>query len=47
MMTMNLSSISILKTKDADYCCVYTGITRSEAINSMQNIDLAEKTGIL
>ena len=47
MMTMNLSNISMLKIKNADYCCIITGISRSEAINSIQNIDLAEKTGIL
>ena len=47
MMTMNLSNISMLKIKNADYCCIITGISRSEAIYSIQNIDLAEKTGIL
>ena len=44
---MNLSNIFILKIKSADYCCIITGISKSEAINLLQNIDLTEKTGTL
>ena len=33
MMSMNLSDIAILKIKNADYCCIITGISKSEAIN--------------
>ena len=47
IMSMNLSNIFILKIKSADYCCIITGISKSEAINLLQNIDLTEKTGTL
>ena len=47
LMSMNLSNIFILKIKSADYCCIITGISKSEAINLLQNIDLTEKTGTL
>ena len=39
MMSMNLSDIAILNIKGSDYCC----ICKNEAINLMQNADLAEK----
>ena len=44
-MSMNLSDIAILKIKNADYCCIITGISKSEAINLMQNINMTEKSG--
>ena len=37
MMSMNLSDI-------ADYCCIINGISKSEAMNLMQNINLTEKS---
>ena len=43
MMSMNLSDTAILNIKVADYCCLTSGINKSEAINLMQNIDLTEK----
>ena len=39
LMSMNLSNIFILKIKSADYCCIITGISKSEAINLLQNIE--------
>ena len=42
MMSMNLSNIAILNIKSADYCCIISGISKTEAINLMQNIDLTE-----
>ena len=44
MMSMNLSYIAILEIKTADYNCIITEISKSEAINLTQNIDLIEKT---
>ena len=44
MISMNLSDIAILNIKSADYCCIVGGISKSEAINLMQNIDLTEKS---
>ena len=32
MMSMNLSDIAILKIENADYCCIITEISKSEAI---------------
>ena len=42
MMSMNLSNIAILKIENADYHCIISGISKSEATNLMQNIDLTE-----
>ena len=43
MMSMNLSDIAILNIKSVDYCCIISEISKSEAINLMENIDLNEK----
>ena len=40
---MKLSNIAVLSIKGADYCCIITGISKSEAINLMQNIFLSKK----
>ena len=47
MMSMNLTSIVILKIENADYRCIITRISKSEAIKLLQNIDLTEKSRIL
>ena len=47
MMSMNLSDIAILNIKSADYRCIISGISKSEAINLMQNTDLTKKCGTL
>ena len=47
MMSMNLSDISILNIKGADYHCIISGIRKSDVINLMQNTDLTEKSGKL
>ena len=44
---MNLSDISILNIKGADYHCTISGIRKSDVINLMQNTDLTEKSGKL
>ena len=44
MMSMNLSNIYILNIKETDYCCIISEITKSEAINLIQNIDFTEKS---
>ena len=46
-MYMNISNIASLNIKGSDYRCVISGISKSEAINVMQNIDLTEKSGTL
>ena len=43
MMSINLSDIAILNIKVADYCCIISVISKSEAMNFVQNIDLIEK----
>ena len=43
MIFMNLSDFALSKIKNANYCC----ISKSEAINLLQNIDLNEKSGTL
>ena len=47
MMSMNLINIAILNIKGSNYCCIISGISKNEAINLMQNIDLNEKSGAL
>ena len=47
MMSMNLSDIAILNIKNTDCCCIISRISKSEAINLMQNVDLTEKTRTL
>ena len=47
MRSMNLSDITILKIKNADYCCIISGISKSKAISLMENIDLTEESGAL
>ena len=47
MMSMNLSDIAILNIHGADYHCIISRISKSEAINLMQNINLTEKSGTL
>ena len=43
-MSMNLSDIAILNIKGSDYCCIISGISKSEAIKLLQNIDLTGKS---
>ena len=43
MISMNLSDIAIFNIKSAGYQCVISGTSKSEAVNSMQNIELTKK----
>ena len=47
VMSMNISDIAILNIKVSDYCCIISGISKSNAINLMQNIDLTEMPNII
>ena len=40
ILSVNLSDISILNIKGSDYLCIISLISKSEAINLMQNADL-------
>ena len=44
---MNLSDIAILNIKGSDYRCIVSRISKNEAINIRQNVDLTEKSGRL
>ena len=46
-MSLSLSDIAILNIKGTDYCCIINGISKSEAINLIQNIYSTEKSGTL
>ena len=39
---MNLSNITILNIKSADYCCIISRISKNEAISFMENTEKAE-----
>ena len=43
MMSLNLSNIVILNIKGADYRCIISATSKSEAINLMKNNDLTKK----
>ena len=43
MMSIILSDIAILNIKGAAYRCIFSGISKSEAIKLTRNIDLTEK----
>ena len=43
MISVNLSEIAILNIKGANYCCIFSGINKSEAINLMQTTYLTKK----
>ena len=42
MMYINLGDIAILNIKISGYCCIISLISKNEAINLMQNADLAK-----
>ena len=48
IMSMKLRHTAVLRIINADYCCIITGISKSEAAN-LQNAkyDLIEKSGTL
>ena len=43
MISINLSDIAILNIRGCDYRCIISLISKSEAINVMQNADLTKK----
>ena len=43
IISLNFSDIAVLNIKCSDYHCIISGISKSKAINLMQNIDLTEK----
>ena len=42
-MSMKLSDIVIFNIKKADYCCIISRVSKREAINVIQYIDLTKK----
>ena len=44
MMSMNFSDTTILNIKGYDYRCIINRMSKSEAVNLMQNTDLTKKT---
>ena len=47
IMSIILNDIVVLNINGPDCSCIITGISKSEDINLMQNIDLSEKSGTL
>ena len=43
MVSINLSHIATLNIHATDYLCILSEISKSEAINLMQNIDLTQE----
>ena len=46
-MSINLNDIAILNINGIDFPCIINGISKSEAVNLLQNVDLSEKSGTL
>ena len=44
---MKFSNIYILNIQNDDYHCIISGISKSETIKLLQNIDLTKKNGTL
>ena len=44
MMPMNISNIDFLNNKGADNCCIISEISKSVAINLLQNTDLTKES---
>ena len=44
MVPKSLRNIGILNINGADFHCIINGISKSEAINLLQNINLSEKS---
>ena len=40
---MNLIDIAILNIDSVDYRCIFNGMSKSEAVNLLQNADFNEK----
>ena len=36
MLSVNISNIAIITSKNVDYCCIIQNINKSEAINSLE-----------
>ena len=47
MMSVNLNDIAILNRSSVDYLCIINGISKSDAVNLLQNANLIEGRGIL
>ena len=47
MISMNLSDIYILNNENVHYGCICNGISKSEAIKLLENINSTEKSGTL
>ena len=46
-MYVNLSDSVILNIKGSHYCCIISLISKNEAINLLQNVDLTKKSEAL
>ena len=47
LMSLDLSNIGILNIHGSGYCCIISDISKSEAINLIQNTEFTEKSGTL
>ena len=47
MMSINLNDYGILNIQNVDYCCNINGISKSNNVNILQNVDLTEERGVL
>ena len=42
-MPVNLSNFAFLDIQVVDYCCINNKISKSKAVNLLQNVDLTEE----
>ena len=46
-MLINLNDIAILNIHGVNYRCIINGISKTEAVKLLENVDLTEKSGTL
>ena len=47
IMSIILNDIAISRINSADYRCIINGISKSDGLDLLKNVDLTEKKGIL
>ena len=47
MLSVNISDIAIITAKNVDYCCIVHNISKSEAINLLENFVLGSNRGYI
>ena len=47
MISININDIALLNIKGVDDCCIICGISKSQAISLVENVELSETSRLL